>query len=382
MIALRSMKLFLTALLLTGVTISSAHNTTYWGSNIDSLDLLKYKSASGQIKPVKNLSDWQKKREQILENMQLVMGKLPDRSDLPPLDIKVIDSLRESDHTRYEIRFTVAKNEDLTAYLFVPHQKGKPKKFPAMLVLHGTNNLGKQVVSGGSTKPNRAYAKELVQRGYVTIAPDYPSFGGSLNYDFEKDRYKSGTMRAIFDNMRCVDLLQARNDVQAENIGVIGHSLGGHNAMFTAAFDTRLKVVVASCGWTLFENYNIGETASKKYGGKLGPWAQTRYMPLARDKFNLDSRKIPFDFDEVIAAIAPRHFFSNSPVGDSNFDVTGVKNGIANVTRVYQFHRAVDNIQVRYPDAGHDFPRPERLQAYRFIDKVFDYTPRKHDLLF
>ena len=251
-----------------------------------------------------------------------------------------------------------------------------------MLVLHGTDALGKKVLTGVSPKPNRAYAIELAQRGYVVIAPDYPSFGGLANYNFSTDRYESGTMAAIFNHMRCVDLLQAREDVDADRIGVIGHSLGGHNAMFVAAFDNRLKVIVSSCGWTLFENYNIGEAGTKKYGGALGPWAQIRYMPHIRDKFNLDSKKIPFDFDEIIATFAPRPLFSNSPLNDSNFDVNGVKKGIANASQVYNFFKANQNLQVRYPEAGHDFPAATRLEAYQFIDKALKHAPRKHNLHF
>ena len=54
-------------------------------------------------------------------------------------------------------------------------------------------------------------------------------------------------MKGIFNHMRCVDLLQAREDVDHERIGVLGHSLGGHNAIFLGAFDIRLKVIVSSC---------------------------------------------------------------------------------------------------------------------------------------
>jgi pimeloyl-ACP methyl ester carboxylesterase len=175
--------------------------------------------------------------------------------------------------------------------------------------------------------------------------------------------------------MRCVDLLQAREDVAPDRIGVIGHSLGGHNAMFVGAFDTRLKVIVSSCGWTLMDYYDIGEGAAKKYGGRLGPWAQDLYMPLLYDQYNLDAERIPFDFDEVIAALAPRAFFSNSPLNDSNFDEKGVRKGIAAASEVYRFLEAEDNLQVRYPQAEHDFPPEVRLQAYRFIDKILGHTP-------
>lgn len=338
-------------------------------------DLLSYRDATGLEKPVKTFEEWQVKRLQILEGMQKAMGKLPDRSDLPALDMQISDSLKEESYTRYTISVAVAENERVPAYLYVPFQRDGPQKLPAMLVLHGTGDLGKQLVDGRSPMPNRAHAKELAQRGYVVIAPDYPSMGDLLDYNFEEDSYPSGTMKGIVNHMRCIDVLQAREDVDPERMGVLGHSLGGHNAMFVGAFDTRLKVVVSSCGWTLFDYYDIGEEASKKYGGRLGPWAQDRYMPLLRDKYDLDSKKFPFDFDEVIAAIAPRPFFSNSPVNDSNFDVEGVREGIASAAEVYKFFSAEEDLQVRYPDAGHDFPPKVRLEAYRFIDKILEHTP-------
>lgn len=348
----------------------------------DSLGLLVYRNESGQNKIIKTRADWNKKRRQILDGMQKVMGLLPDKMNLPDFNIQVSDSLKEDDHTRYAITFTVAKDETLSAYLYVPHQKGPVKKLPAMLVLHGTDPLGKKAVSGLSSRPNRAYAKELAQRGYVVIAPDYPSFGDLKDYDFENDRYASGTMKAIFDHIRCVDLLQSRKDVDPERIGVIGHSLGGHNAIFVGAFDPRLKVIVSSCGWTLFDYYNAGDEVTKKYGGKLGPWAQTRYMPLVKDKYELNADKIPFDFDEAIATLAPRPFFSNSPIGDGNFDVKGVRKGILEISKVYKLFNAENNLQVSYPDAGHDFPPETRLTAYEFIDKTLNHISDHKKLLF
>jgi pimeloyl-ACP methyl ester carboxylesterase len=186
-------------------------------------------------------------------------------------------------------------------------------------------------------------------------------------------------MKAIFDHIRCIDLLQARSDVDPARIGVIGHSLGGHNAIFVAAFDPRIKVIVSSCGWTLMDYYNIGEEGSKKFGGRLGPWAQQRYMPLIRDKYQY---KVPFDFDEAISSLAPRPFYSNSPKGDANFDVKGVEKGMLKIAEVYKSFNATANLQVRYPDAGHDFPPEVRLNAYEFIDKALHHTPVIKPLLF
>ncbi|SKB30677.1 alpha/beta hydrolase [Daejeonella lutea] len=318
----------------------------------------------------------EKQRKQVLKKMEQVMGKLPSRSKLVPLDIKIIDSVRESSLTRYNLTFSVAKNERISAYLYVPHQGTVTKKNAAMVVLHGTDPLGKGVVDGQGGKPNRAHARELAERGYVVIAPDYPSFGDMKEYNFETDRYESATMQGIFNHMRCVDLLQSRTDVDPDKIGVAGLSLGGHNSMFVAAFDERIKVAVSASGWTQFEYYNIGDDAIKRYGGRLGPWAQTRYMPLFKTKYNLDGDKIPFNFDDVISAIAPRAFFSVSPINDANFDVKGVKAGIELAKKTYAEYDAEDMLQVRYPDAGHDFPVLNRKEAYAFIDKVLGHIPR------
>ena len=342
-------------------------------------DLLTLSDSTGN-KPVKSNKDWQQRREEILLGMQEAMGKLPDRSDLPQVTMQIKDTLRLERYSRFTIHISAAENEIVPAYLYLPTGTKRNEKRAAMLVLHGTGDPGKQLVDGKSDLTNRAHAKELAERGYVVIAPDYPSMGDLKDYDFDRDRYESGTMKAIFNHIRCVDLLQSLPNVDPDRIGVIGHSLGGHNAMFVGAFDPRLKVVVSSCGWTLMDYYNIGEEGSKRYGGRLGPWAQDRYMPLLREKFNLDGERIPFDFDEVIAAIAPRPFFSNSPVNDGNFDVEGVKKGIASAKKVYELLGAGENLQVYYPNAGHDFPTDVRLKAYRYIDKVLRHKPREQVL--
>ena len=84
---------------------------------------------------------------------------------------------------------------------------------------------------------------------------------------------------------------------------------------------------------------------------------------------------MPFDFYEVVAALAPRAFFSNSPLSDNNFDVQGVKKGIAAAEQVYEFLGAGDRLQARYPDCAHDFPVETRREAYQFIDKILGHVP-------
>lgn len=356
-----------------------------------SQDLLTYLDSSGQKRQVQTLYDWELKRDQILDSMQALFGNLPEVPDRPPFPAnstalpafnpQVKDSLITDTYVRYDISFTVAAGEEVTAYLYLPLPRDGQKKFPAMLALQPTGALGRKIVDGQGPRPNRAYGKELAERGYIVIAPDYPSFGEQQDHDFANDRYESGVMKAIFNHIRSVDFLQARKDVDPERIGVIGHSLGGHSAMYVAAFDTRLKVIVSSCGWTLRRYYNnYNEAMRKKFGSRLWGSAQERYTPLALTKYNLRLEAMPFDFDELIAVLAPRPFFSNSPIHDANFNVEGVRKGIANASRVYHFLQAEENLQVRYPIASHDFPTAVRLEAYRFIDKILMHDPRPHTL--
>lgn len=336
---------------------------------IDHSDLTFYLDETGQRRPIENRQHWETRRRQILEGMQAAMGPLPAGIHQFPLNIEIVqnDSGSGDGWRRDTITFAADANDRVTADLYYPVPLQDDEQVPGIVALHPTGALGKRIVAGEGPRTNRQYAVELAQRGYIVIAPDYPSFGDEKDYDFHNDAFVSGTMKGIVNHMRCVDLLQSLPQVDAERIGVIGHSLGGHNAMFVGVFDERIDVVVTSCGWTPFHDY---------YEGNIKGWTSDRYMPLLRDKYELDPDKVPFDFYEVVAALAPRGFFSSSPKDDSNFEVKGVKKAIPRALGVYSLYDAEDKLKVVYPEAEHDFPTETREQSYRFIDDILEHTPR------
>nr|MBI1230153.1 alpha/beta fold hydrolase [Cytophagales bacterium] len=335
--------------------------------------LLGIREEDGLVKPIRNIGEWQKKKEAVIAAMQEVMGELPSRNGLVALSLNYLDSMVEERFTRYTVSFESYPGFTAFAYLYLP--KTSPDvPVPGMLVLHSTGDPGKRIVDGQTTLENRAVARELANSGYVVIAPDYPSYGDLKDHDFASDGFGSGTLLGIWNHMRSIDILQAIPQVHPERIGVIGHSLGGHNALFVAAFDERIRVVVSSCGWTPFGYYDIGEAAAARYGGRLGPWAQDRYMPAIKNY--LPDKRLPFDFPEIIGSLAPRAFFSNSPLGDGNFSVAGVRAGISTASEVYRFFGLEDNLQVQYPEAGHDFPVETRKAAYAFLDKHLEHVPQ------
>lgn len=325
------------------------------------LDLSYWITDHGERAPIRRAEDWERRRAHVLAHMQTVMGPLP-RPDSPvPLDVETQESvpLTGSGLVRRHITYhTDRTDQRVAAYLFIPgHPPGR--KLPAMLCLHQTTGIGKSEPAGLGGNPNLHYALHLAERGYVTLAPDYPSFG-EYEYDFEADDYASGTMKAIYDNIRAVDLLQSLPEVDGERIGVIGHSLGGHNAMFTAAFEPRLKVIVSNCGFNSFLKY---------YGGDLAGWTSLRYMPRIASEYHNSAAELPFDFTEIVASFAPRPFLASSPLHDDNFEVSGVRDCIQSATPIYELYGAADHLQANYPDCQHDFPEDVRKVAYDFIDR-------------
>jgi pimeloyl-ACP methyl ester carboxylesterase len=326
---------------------------------VEHQDLSYYFDLRGRRHAIRTVADWEIRRSHILAHMREVMGPLPHPAVPIPLDVKLLNEVRLGSIVRRKISYhTNSPSRRVLAYLFLPAKSSE--KIPAILGLHQTINIGKEEPAGLGSNVDLQYALHLAQRGYVTLAPDYPSFGEYAEKFDASEGYQSGTMRAIYDNMRAVDLLQSLPEVDAERIGCIGHSLGGHNAMFTAVFDPRIKALVSNCGFTRFHKY---------YDGKLVGWTSPRYMPLIASRYHNDPNQVPFDFTEIVACFAPRAFLASSPLHDNNFDVSGVRDVIAAAKPIYVLYGHPENLQANYPDAKHSFPPAAREVAYSFLDR-------------
>ena len=163
-------------------------------------------------------------------------------------------------------------------------------------------------------------------------------------------------MKAIWDNVRGLDLLASLPEVRPDRFGAIGHSLGGHNAVFTAFFDSRIQVLVTSCGFDSFRDYMNGDITG---------WTSSRYMP----KLTVyGSARVPFDFYELIAGLAPRAVWISAPKGDSNFQWTSVRRIVETATPIYALHGAAEHLHAEFPDCDHNFPDRMRAKAYSFFD--------------
>jgi dienelactone hydrolase len=320
-------------------------------------NLLEYRE-NGQVKIANNRRQWELRRREALEGMHQITGPLPGNEKRCPLDVKIDDETDMGAYVRRAITYSSEPRSRTTAFLCIPKSALAGKKARAVLCLHPTDNdAGYKVVVGLGGRPHRQYAAELAERGYVTISPSYPQLA-QYQPDIEGLGYVSGTMKAIWDNVRALDILDTLPAVRKGRYGAIGHSLGGHNAIYTAVHDERIKVIVSSCGFDSFLDY---------YGGNIKGWVQLRYMNRMGDYLG-KPEDVPFDFYELIAALAPRPVFINAPLRDHNFVHTSVDRIRDAALPVYALYGASANIRVEHPDSDHDFPDPVRLASYGWVD--------------
>jgi dienelactone hydrolase len=333
-------------------------------------NLLVYNSAEGQQQPVRNIEDWRIRRRQILDGMQSVMGELPGDKKRCSLEVETESEVDCGSYVRRLIFYRSEPNCRVPAYLLIPKAalQQTDRKFAAILCLHETDKkVGHGVIiSGIAGSGKHPYASELAERGYVVVAPNYP-LPAEYQPDLNELQWQSGTLKAVWDNIRGIDLLTALPFVAANKIGVIGHSLGGHNGVFTAAFDERIQVIVSSCGFDSFLDYLIHKPSAWDAGTH---WAQPRYMPrMAAYRGRL--KDIPFDFHEVVAALAPRRVLIIAPLRDGNFQASSVDRIAAAARPIFSLYGQSDRLEVEHPDNPHEFSEAMREVAYQLFDEAF-----------
>src|SRR2546423_14832533 len=76
----------------------------------DHTRLLVYRDGEGHQRPGRTAEDWSARRRHILAGMEAAMGALPDRSHLPPLDIRLIEQIRTDNFTRLKLAILAASS--------------------------------------------------------------------------------------------------------------------------------------------------------------------------------------------------------------------------------------------------------------------------------
>ena len=298
--------------------------------------------------------------------------------------------IQKDGYTQYLVSYNVEKEERVSAWLLVPdHKPGE--KLPLVFCLHPTWREGKDVmINQWATPPkndaelrtrnNRSYGVELVKHGFVCFAPDRYGYGARAPLPEEKNPVAN--MKAYeaefakrhpnwhrtfgkvpFDLSRALDALLKLDYIDGDNVGTIGHSLGGWDSLYFWGSDPRVKAAVPNSGgahWVIKEAW-------------LNHAWRMRFVAGEVKGFNPKST-------DAVAPIyimmgAPKPLLYMRALRDAGTDYASSVLERARMIRAYyntfpgnpyQIH-GKNQFAVFFHDENHDFPVFARELAYRWL---------------
>jgi dienelactone hydrolase len=292
-----------------------------------------------------------------------LLGTVPESA--PPLAAQRIERTDLGKVIREKVTYAVEPDERVPAFVFLP--KSGPARHPAILCHHqhgGEFQVGKDGPAGLGSTPDQHYAIELALRGYVALVFDALCFnerqdvtGKLKNADYERYeamyRLTEGETlqgKYVWDARRALDYLETRPEVDASRLGMIGHSLGGQETLFTTAIDTRIRAAASSCGFGslrtlkrdhINHNYALFVPALANNGG----------------------------YGAVLSLVAPRAFLVAASTDDPIFPKDGIEETVAAARLVYTANSAAERLSTFFEPGTHSFSPAMREAAYAWLDR-------------
>lgn len=306
-------------------------------------------------------------RKKVLRKRYLDLLRDESKPKQPDMEIQIHDTvLVDGVYRRQLISYQVEADERAHAYLGVPIHLNGPA--PAIVALHGTYAEGKKRAAGLVDNPDKAYLDHLCRQGYVVIAPDHFVAGHRTPkagpYDTEAFYKKHPEWTAVgkftYEHSIAIDVLETLREVDPDRIGTLGHSLGGHGAMFLAAYDERIRAAAGNCSASFF-----------RQNSRVEAWARDHwyvYFKHIRPGL-LEGELPPIDFHEIMALIAPRAFLDLSGLNDG--DPLTQRQRILmlmKVMEVYELEKAPQNFAFFVHGKGHSVAHESRALIYGWMD--------------
>jgi pimeloyl-ACP methyl ester carboxylesterase len=152
-----------------------------------------------------------------------------------------------------------------------------------------------------------------------------------------------------------IDALEKDPLVDSQHIYLFGCSMGGTVGLYTAALDARVKGVVSIAGFTPMRT----DTAARGTGG-LARYSHERGLIPRLGFFVGHEGQLPYDFDELIATIAPRPVLVVEPQLDRDATPADVHSAVEQARKAYSLYGASAKLAIEEP---WDYNRlPDRTQ--------------------
>lgn len=310
-----------------------------------------YDAEPFSIDAVKNRRDWAAWRERTRRALLKVLGftRFPARTPLRP---RVVGAIDRGDFVIEKVILETRPNFLMTANLYRP--KKLSRRVPAVLCVHGHTMQGK------TSAAMQIRATNYARAGWVALAVDATGHGERVHIGHRRTfAIVTAAMSVegvqVWDNMRCIDYLLSRPEVDARRIGITGCSGGGNQTMYTAAVDERIAVVVPVCSVStlrgqIFTNNGIG--------------CQCECIP--------DLVRYGLENAVVCALVAPRPLLVLSGTQDKVFPIQYTRDANKHLEQFYQAIRHAERYNYVERRVPHGYPRPLRQLAHAWFDRWFN----------
>lgn len=242
---------------------------------------------------IQSLDGWKTKRAELKQRWLNFLGPMP--AGHTPVKFTLISEDKPEGCTRQLVRYEGEPGLTVEAYILRPDKPLNPNgKTPGLVALHATTVDSIHQVAGVRGRESRFLGLKLAQQGFVVVCPRCFLWQDVTTYQQAVDRFQQrhpktlGMHKMLYDAIRGVDLLASLPEVDTDNIGAVGHSLGAKEALYLAAFDDRIKAAVASEGGLGFKSTNWD-----------APWYLGKQIHEPDFKLN---------HHQLMALIAPRPF--------------------------------------------------------------------------
>lgn len=315
---------------------------------------------------------------------------------------EVLERVDMGDYVRERITFSTTPDVRVPAFVLVPKTASATRRAPAIVALHdhggfylwGKEKLvacdGEHAVLGEFRTRyygGRSIAIDLVRRGYVVVVTDMFYWGDRrmlLDDDPADWRDRPSTMTAeriqafnarasqneqlvgrtlyaagltwpgvmFWDDIRTVDYLRSRVDVDPNRIGCVGLSVGAVRSMHLAALDPRVKTAVVVCWMTSFP-HQLARHVKHTIG-------HTKVIPGVHRLL---------DYPDLATLAMPRPVLFQSGTQDGLFELEGVKAAFATLERAYAKAGVPDHCRTRLYDSPHQFNAEMQAEAWAWLEK-------------
>jgi dienelactone hydrolase len=260
-----------------------------------------------------------------------VVGPIPDTCvPLDPRDEPLDLSAEERaglhpGYTLSRVSYRGDHGERIPALLLVP--EGLTGPVPGVLAMHQAQPAcGKKEPAGVCIEgaANLDFARDLAERGLVVLAPDSVGYGDRAVHSWETgleyadaapllSRFPEATLMGlrIADVRRGIDLLASLPEVDAARLGMVGHSNGGIETLFSAAWEPRIRCAVSNAGPNLLRRETLGWDGLDP---GIARWAGWAYVPPLAF---LPREELAVEMHQLAAMIAPRGLYLALVADDS-----------------------------------------------------------------